>query len=49
MAKHKHDNYTMKQDDKYKKQEKQDENDNRSIATDETSLAQFGGMHVIVV
>ena len=34
----------MKQDNKYKKQEKQDEDDNRSIATNETSFAQFGGI-----
>ena len=38
LANHKHDNYTMMQYDKYKKQEKQDEDDNRSIGTNETSL-----------
>ena len=40
LANHKHDNYTMMQYDKYKNQEKQDEDDNRSIGTNETSFAQ---------
>ena len=35
LANHKHDNYMIEQDDKYKKQEKQDEDDNRRIATNE--------------
>ena len=42
LANSKHDTYTMMRYDKYKKQEKQDEDDNRSIGTNETSFAQSG-------
>ena len=38
LANHKHDNYVMKCDEKYKRQEKQDGDDNRNTATNETSL-----------
>ena len=40
LANHKHDNYSLKKDEKYKKQ---DEDDNKST-TSETSFAQFNGV-----